>query len=409
VEPGNAFICYRREDTAADAGRIHDRLGARFPGRVFMDVTGIEPGVDFVEAIERAVSSCAVCLAIIGPRWLATRNEQGGRRIDDPNDFVRLELGTALKRNVRVIPVLVGGARMPAVDELPPDLQPLARRNAIQIDHAGFDQDVRRLGDSLERALDSAAQRPGERRPGARLPWAIAVAGVALLAVLGIWFWPESTQGPPKSPPSKRVDSPGTEMPGSAALREVAEASMDRVAVISAAGSPTASGFIFGVRKILLTGDFVAQQTRTLRARIGGESYALRLIERDTQAGLTAFELLGNVANLPRGLAFARTRPANAEDVVAVGWEPAADITAVPGRVQDLDPKFIEVAFAREKMVGFGGCPVLNASGRVVGILHSGRPHPNREGFHLNYCIRSDVAAAFLRRVLKESAGSPLE
>src|SRR5580704_16230405 len=92
------FISYRREDTAGHAGRLYDRLKARFPGRVFMDVGEIAPGSDFVEAIERGVGECKALVAIIGNGWL---HED---RVRDPNDFVRLEIATALKRGIRVVP-----------------------------------------------------------------------------------------------------------------------------------------------------------------------------------------------------------------------------------------------------------------------------------------------------------------
>ncbi len=109
---GKIFIKYRREDSRGDAGRLFDRLKARFSGQVFMDVSTIESGVDFGEAIERAVGSCVACVVVIGKHWLI--DETGRRRLDKPEDFVRLEIATALKRNIRVIPVLVSGATMPS-------------------------------------------------------------------------------------------------------------------------------------------------------------------------------------------------------------------------------------------------------------------------------------------------------
>jgi len=98
------FISYRREESAGHAGRIYDRLRERFGrDRVFMDVSAIEPGVDFVEAIDRAVGSCAVLLVIIGRRWLDCTDGAGRRRLDDPRDFIRLEVGTALRRNLAIM------------------------------------------------------------------------------------------------------------------------------------------------------------------------------------------------------------------------------------------------------------------------------------------------------------------
>src|SRR6185436_14946996 len=95
----NIFINYRREDTAGHAGRLFDRLSGRFPGRVFMDIDTIEPGIDFVEIIEQAVGCCEVLIVMIGRDWVTLKDESGRRRLDNPNDFVRLEIATALARN----------------------------------------------------------------------------------------------------------------------------------------------------------------------------------------------------------------------------------------------------------------------------------------------------------------------
>jgi len=128
------FISYRREDSAGYAGRIYDRLKAYFPdAQIFMDVDTISPGDDFVVSIEKAVSSCDVFIALIGQDWIGIEDHQGNRRLDDPNDFVRIELATALKRGIRVIPVLLQDTPMPRADELPADLMALSRRNALEV------------------------------------------------------------------------------------------------------------------------------------------------------------------------------------------------------------------------------------------------------------------------------------
>ena len=113
---GRIFISYRRQETAYPAGWLYDRLAGRFGrGQVFKDVDSIQLGDDFVEVITRAVGSCDVLLALIGERWLTISDEHGGHCLDDPNDFVRLEIEAALTRKVRVIPILVDGrgCRMP--------------------------------------------------------------------------------------------------------------------------------------------------------------------------------------------------------------------------------------------------------------------------------------------------------
>ena len=112
--PGRIFISYRRDETAYAAGWLYDRLAEHYGGgQVFKDVDSIELGDDFVEVINGAVGSCDVLLALVGDEWLTITDAGGRRRLDDPHDFVRLEIEAALARNVRVIPILVDGARMP--------------------------------------------------------------------------------------------------------------------------------------------------------------------------------------------------------------------------------------------------------------------------------------------------------
>ena len=105
------FISYRREDSAGGTGRLSEHLKERFGAdSIFMDIDTIEPGVDFTEALKKAVNSCDVLLAIIGPKWATATNASGTRRLEDPADWVRTEIATVLTRKIRVIPVLVGGA-----------------------------------------------------------------------------------------------------------------------------------------------------------------------------------------------------------------------------------------------------------------------------------------------------------
>lgn len=153
------FISYRREDTAGHAGRIFDRLRETFGrDKVFMDVAAIEPGVDFVEAIDRAVGSCDVLLVIIGKQWLSCHDAAGRNRLDDPKDFIRLETAAALRRNIRVIPVLVQGATMPGEGDLPDDLKKLARRQATEISDSHWDASFEQLIETLQKLLSEAAK-----------------------------------------------------------------------------------------------------------------------------------------------------------------------------------------------------------------------------------------------------------
>lgn len=155
------FLNYRRSDSQGFAGWLRSDLAARFGAdHVFMDVVGIEPGLDFVEEINRQVAECDLFLAMIGPAWMTPR-------LDQPDDYVRLEVEAALARGIRVVPVLVGGATMPQADQLPPSLAPLARRNAVTLTGPGWQDEVRRLGDVIERTARAAPApaAPAPKRP----------------------------------------------------------------------------------------------------------------------------------------------------------------------------------------------------------------------------------------------------
>jgi hypothetical protein len=157
---GQIFISYRREDSAAWAGRLSDRLKSHLPSaQIFMDVDNIEPGADFVQTVEDIVSACDVLIAVIGNRWLTSSDRWGRRRLDIPEDLVRLEVATALKRGIRVVPVLVEGAKIPEVGELPDDLKSLVRRNALEIGHTRFNSDSEHLLTAVERALGIAIEQ----------------------------------------------------------------------------------------------------------------------------------------------------------------------------------------------------------------------------------------------------------
>jgi len=159
------FICYRRADAEAWAGRLFDRLAAEFgTDRVFLDVEAVRPGEDFVAAIGRALEAVDAVLAVIGPTWATARAADGRPSLENPQDYVRMELALALQREVRVIPVLVGGAVMPGAGALPPDLGQLTRLNALAVTHAHF-------GDDSDRLVEALRPRPPEATPAARRRW----------------------------------------------------------------------------------------------------------------------------------------------------------------------------------------------------------------------------------------------
>src|SRR5262245_52000224 len=144
------FISYRREDAGGHAGRLCDRLTARFGNdRVFMDIQDIHPGQNFATSIEDTIATCDCVIAVIGPHWL----ESVQKRATLPDDFVRHEIVAALQRHVTVIPVLVGSARMPAADDLPAELKELSLLNAVEIRDERFDRDVVELENFLASQL----------------------------------------------------------------------------------------------------------------------------------------------------------------------------------------------------------------------------------------------------------------
>jgi hypothetical protein len=157
------FISYRRDESAGYSGRIADRLVEHFgEDRIFRDIDSIEPGLDFVEAIQNAIDSSEVLIAVIGKNWLAATNAAGQKRLEIPDDYVRIEIATALQRNTRVIPLLVQGAVMPSAEELPDDLAPLTRRNAFELHESSWREEIQRLITTLDRVLE---RRPVEEGP----------------------------------------------------------------------------------------------------------------------------------------------------------------------------------------------------------------------------------------------------
>jgi hypothetical protein len=146
------FISYRRGDSQGSAGRLFDDLKRRFPQeQIFIDVDSIAIGEDFQDAIERYVTSCHVQLVVIGPDWLGLRGSTEAPRLHDAEDFVRIEVKSALERKIPVVPILVQGATMPRKEQLPSGLERLVRRNAVELRHTRWDDDIAELMNALER------------------------------------------------------------------------------------------------------------------------------------------------------------------------------------------------------------------------------------------------------------------
>jgi hypothetical protein len=200
---GGIFISYRREDSAGWTGRLSEDLRERFgPESIFMDIDTIQPGADFTEALQTAVSSCDVLLAIIGPKWATVTDTSGKPRLEDPTDWVRTEIATALKRKIRVIPVLVGGASVPTINLLPDDLDTLAQRQAHELTDKRWSYDV----EQLVKTLPAACQRPPtqlDATPTAsstgQFKWVVIGVLVVTLAISAwIMLKPDTPSAPPQ-------------------------------------------------------------------------------------------------------------------------------------------------------------------------------------------------------------------
>jgi uncharacterized protein len=177
------FISYRREDSSGYAGRLYDRLAQRFGrDRIYRDIDDISAGEDFHEAIRKKLEQSDILIALIGPRWLAATDQDGRWRLGDEHDLVRLEIAAALNRNIRVIPVLIQGARMPRSNDLPADLAKLAERNAVEIRDTHFDQDLTELLNQL--VLRRRHQLAGAIRRRPAISAAVGLLAAALVAAM---------------------------------------------------------------------------------------------------------------------------------------------------------------------------------------------------------------------------------
>jgi len=180
----SVFISYRRDDSAGEAGRLADALEARFGNeRVFRDVEDIPAGEDFARVIDQALGRATTLLVLIGRKWLDARNESGKRRLEVPQDFVRLEIESALRQGIRVLPVLVQGATMPSPEQLPETMRPFSRIQALELSDSRWDYDV----GTLIRTLKGGPGILG-LGSGKRLRLALVVA-LVLAAAIGLRVW----------------------------------------------------------------------------------------------------------------------------------------------------------------------------------------------------------------------------
>jgi len=210
------FLSYRRDDSAGFAGRVADALETEFgAGSVFRDVDDIQPGEDFVQAIQSQLREVGAVLVMIGPSWLKA-GADGLRRLDDPEDFVRREIQAALGSDKPLIPLLVGGAKMPTATELPPALAALGRRQAVVLSDASWRGDMTQLITSLRVLLPAVdSGKTGQRR---RL---ILGGTAAVVVVLGLYaalrFMPGASG--PETPAQSAIKQPAVDVSGRWAAR----------------------------------------------------------------------------------------------------------------------------------------------------------------------------------------------
>jgi hypothetical protein len=203
--PG-VFLSYRREDSSGYTGRLFDILSARF-GRenTYMDLDTIEGGDDFASVINQKIGVSDVLIAVIGDRWLTVTEANGARRLDNPHDFVRIEIAEALQHGIRVIPVLVGGASLPHAQDLPDDLRPLWERQAIEIRDSHFHQDAQQLTHVLESILHGSGFRPAKWNVKRLIP--ALLVGAAVIIGSGVLLFRE--RQPAKTEALPGVDAAG--------------------------------------------------------------------------------------------------------------------------------------------------------------------------------------------------------
>jgi hypothetical protein len=188
----SVFISYRRNDSRYQARMIYGAFQQAVPrDRLFMDVDSIPPGADFVGVLQSWVTQCEIMLALIGPGWIEATDPKTGRmRLDDPNDFVRIEIREALSRNIPVVPVLLDETPMPKIEQLPDDMKGLVRRQAEFVAYRTFDADVRRLikelglGSTDEPAMSSTGRIGSLRSNQVMLGW---LGGALVVAATGLW------------------------------------------------------------------------------------------------------------------------------------------------------------------------------------------------------------------------------
>jgi hypothetical protein len=347
------FISYRRQDASGHAGRLRDHLRARYGARVFQDVDDIPDGEVFERALGRALNASKVGIVVIGPTWLTATDAAGRRRLDDPEEWVRTEIRQLVERDIRVIPVLVGGARLPDAAALPDDLKALSKRQARELRDMSWDADVAALIKRLDEVLqagspESAPATPAPNRRGllAGAIGAAVVVGIAGYAMLGLRGTGETPSAPTNPASAEGSAPPASAKPPENATVAAAQAlqivdsrwTMEDFSGMEPAADPsTVYEFVVDGSEVRLQPVGGAGQAQRMVARqIVGRALTLQPQPADGKpfAYLYVFELAGDGAKLDG------CQTVNAADLSALGpcrWRyhrvPAGGTAAAPQRV----------------------------------------------------------------------------
>jgi len=397
------FISYRRDDSAGHAGRLYDQINNYFGDgvKVFMDVDSIGPGEDFVNVIESAVGKCEILIAVIGRDWLTITDESGKRRLENPEDFIRVEIAAALNRNIRVIPVLVQEAEMPRRDQLPEPLASLSRRNAIELSDARWKYDVDRLIKVIaEHVGQKSGYKPvkddGDGKRAAWLrPWQIAALGAGLVVAAGLGIWllvplltnrSNNVNSPGVSPSPVRSGTPGdrgdiganvqprvspTESATSSPTPPEARPAIQVVRVDLRGGFSrgffTSKGYIVAMVGQMLK----AKDTTTVTWSHAGQ-------EHKEVAEVVEFNDWIALLKLKRGLIDRDVRIRNANSL-RVGEEVERFIDGndrTPGKVVSVNATGMKPRILLTTKISFrgeAGSPVIDSRGRIVAMVLGGR------------------------------------
>lgn len=292
------FISYRRDDSRHAAGRLGDDLATAFgPARIFRDVESIDPGVDFEVALEQALKGCAVMLVVIGPRWLNITGKDGQRRLDQPGDWIRIEVARALARQVRLIPVLLEDTPLPEAELLPEDLRALVRRQSLPLSDARWRGDLQRLIETLERIpglervtpppVPSAAPSPAPTPPPTSKKALFTGIALGVGGLLGVSLLVADPPSPP--PPAPAPEQAAAPAPVPSLAPSPAPAPMP----MPAPAAPT--------QALVPPEQLQAMAQRVLQGRWQAADEPGVFIQLQQQGAAVAAELVGNGQPLGHG------------------------------------------------------------------------------------------------------------